>query len=57
MVTHYNPQTGNTYPLSTYLILLFQVFLSASSGVCNQALLKDGQLDASPCLIPCTHML
>ncbi len=41
MVTQYNPETGTTYPLSTYLILLFQVFLSASSGVYNQALLKS----------------
>jgi len=48
MVTQYNPTTGTTYPLSTYLILLFQVFLSASSGVYNQALLKtdDSSLHA-----------
>ncbi|OLN96061.1 CMP-sialic acid transporter 2 [Colletotrichum chlorophyti] len=47
-VTQYNPQTGTTYPFSTYLILLFQVFLSASSGVYNQALLKtdDSSLHA-----------
>ncbi|KAK1585160.1 UDP-galactose transporter [Colletotrichum navitas] len=48
MVTQYNPQTGTTYPFSTYFILLFQVFLSASSGVYNQALLKtdDSSLHA-----------
>jgi nucleotide-sugar transporter len=48
MVTQYNPLTGTTYPLNTYLILLFQVFLSASSGVYNQALLKtdDSSLHA-----------
>ena len=48
MVTQYNPTTGTTYPLSTYLILLFQVFLSASSGVYKQALLKtdDSSLHA-----------
>ncbi|KAL3426432.1 UDP-galactose transporter [Phlyctema vagabunda] len=41
MVTQYHPGTGTAYPLSTYLILLFQVFLSALSGVYNQALLKS----------------
>jgi Nucleotide-sugar transporter len=41
MVTQYNPETGTTYPFSTYMILIFQVFLSASSGVYNQALLKS----------------
>lgn len=41
VVTQYNPDTGSTYPLGTYLILIFQVFLSASSGVYNQALLKS----------------
>ena len=48
MVTQYNPETGTTYPFSTYLILIFQVFLSASSGVYNQALLKtdDSSLHA-----------
>ncbi|KAL2876535.1 hypothetical protein SGCOL_008110 [Colletotrichum sp. CLE4] len=48
MVTQYNPTTGTTYPFSTYFILLFQVFLSASSGVYNQALLKtdDSSLHA-----------
>ncbi|KAF6828901.1 cmp-sialic acid transporter [Colletotrichum plurivorum] len=48
MVTQYNPETGTTYPFSTYFILLFQVFLSASSGVYNQALLKtdDSSLHA-----------
>ncbi|TEA11053.1 CMP-sialic acid transporter 2 [Colletotrichum sidae] len=48
MVTQYNPQTGTTYPFSTYFILLFQVFLSAASGVYNQALLKtdDSSLHA-----------
>jgi hypothetical protein len=48
-VTQYHPKTGSTYPFSTYLILIFQVFLSASSGVYNQALLKsgDGSLHAA----------
>ena len=41
-VTQYHPETGSTYPFSTYIILIFQVFLSASSGVYNQALLKTG---------------
>ncbi|TAQ89874.1 hypothetical protein B7494_g1813 [Chlorociboria aeruginascens] len=41
MVTQYHPETGTSYPISTYLILLFQVFLSALSGVYNQALLKS----------------
>ncbi|RDW84823.1 UDP-galactose transporter [Coleophoma cylindrospora] len=41
MVTQYHPEEGTAYPISTYLILLFQVFLSALSGVYNQALLKS----------------
>ncbi|KAH8819502.1 UDP-galactose transporter [Xylogone sp. PMI_703] len=40
VVTQYHPETGTSYPFSTYLILIFQVFLSALSGVYNQALLK-----------------
>ncbi|KAM0324835.1 hypothetical protein ACHAQA_007801 [Verticillium albo-atrum] len=43
MVTQYSPETGTTYSFSTYAILLFQVFLSASSGVYNQALLKTDE--------------
>ncbi|KAI9151909.1 CMP-sialic acid transporter 1 [Paramyrothecium foliicola] len=48
VVTQYQPDTGSTYSLQTYLILLFQVFLSALSGVYNQALLKadDSSLHA-----------
>lgn len=42
MVTQYVPGSGSAYPLGTYLILLFQVSLSALSGVYNQALLKSG---------------
>lgn len=41
MVTQYHPDEGTAYPISTYMILLFQVFLSALSGVYNQALLKS----------------
>ncbi|KAH8814816.1 UDP-galactose transporter [Xylogone sp. PMI_703] len=40
VVTQYHPETGASYPFSTYLILLFQVLLSSLSGVYNQALLK-----------------
>lgn len=43
MVTQYNPETGATYSFGTYFLLIFQVFLSASSGVYNQALLKSDE--------------
>ena len=42
MVTQYRPDTGSSYPLSTYLLLIFQTFLSASAGVYNQSLCKRG---------------
>lgn len=49
MVTQYDPEVGTTYPLGTYVLLLFQVFLSAVSGVMNQALLQaeDSSLHAN----------
>lgn len=40
ILTQYKPDSGTTYPLSTYAILLLQVLLSALSGVYNQYLLK-----------------
>jgi hypothetical protein len=40
-VTQYDPEAGTTYPLNTYLVLLFQVALAAGAGVYNQALLKS----------------
>ncbi|KAF6231710.1 hypothetical protein HO173_010012 [Letharia columbiana] len=42
MVTQYHPDTGASYPLSTYTLLIFQTFLSASAGVYNQSLCKRG---------------
>ena len=42
MVTQYHPETGASYPLSTYALLIFQTFLSASAGVYNQSLCKRG---------------
>ncbi|KAL2071809.1 hypothetical protein VTL71DRAFT_13044 [Oculimacula yallundae] len=39
--TQYTPDTGTNYPLSTYMVLLFQVFVSSVAGVYNQSLLKD----------------
>lgn len=42
MVTQYRPDTGSSYPLSTYTLLIFQTFLSASAGVYNQSLCKRG---------------
>ena len=42
MVTQYRPDTGASYPLSTYTLLIFQTFLSASAGVYNQSLCKRG---------------
>ncbi len=40
-VTQYRPGSGSSYPLYTYLLLFFQVFLSAISGVYNQNLYKS----------------
>ncbi|KAF4340068.1 UDP-galactose transporter [Fusarium beomiforme] len=39
-VTQYQPGNGSLYPLDTYVLLLFQVFISATSGVYNESLLK-----------------
>ncbi|KAM4060136.1 nucleotide-sugar transporter [Hirsutella rhossiliensis] len=41
ILTQYKPGTGSTYPASTYAVLFFQIFISASSGVYNQHLLKS----------------
>ena len=41
IVTQYHPGTGTIYPLSTYVILFFQTFTAAVSGVYNQHLLKS----------------
>lgn len=41
VVTQYSPETGSIYSILTYLVLVFQVFLGAVSGVINQRLLKD----------------
>jgi Nucleotide-sugar transporter len=40
MATQFKPGIGAKYPYSVYFILMFQVFLSASAGVYNMALLK-----------------
>ncbi|PHH66650.1 hypothetical protein CDD81_6487 [Ophiocordyceps australis] len=40
ILTQYKPGSGSAYPSSTYAILVFQVFLSSSSSVYNQHLLK-----------------
>jgi drug/metabolite transporter (DMT)-like permease len=40
IVTQYQPRLDMSYPLSTYFILMFQVFLSAVAGVYNQGLLN-----------------
>ncbi|KZZ88481.1 Nucleotide-sugar transporter [Moelleriella libera RCEF 2490] len=43
VVTQYDPTAaGGVYPLTTYLLLIFQVFPSAVAGVMNQALLRVG---------------
>ncbi|KAH9217737.1 nucleotide-sugar transporter-domain-containing protein, partial [Leptodontidium sp. 2 PMI_412] len=41
--TQYTPDTSTSYPLSTYMVLLFQVFVSSVAGVYNQSLLKSDQ--------------
>ena len=41
VVTQYRPGTGSSYPIYTYCLLFFQVFLSATSGVYNQSLCKS----------------
>ncbi|KAK0109322.1 hypothetical protein ONS96_003141 [Cadophora gregata f. sp. sojae] len=43
VTTQYTPETGTSYPLSTYMVLLFQVFVSSVAGVYNQSLLKSDQ--------------
>lgn len=40
VITQYSPAGGITYPISTYVLLVFHVFLGASAGVYNQVLLK-----------------
>ncbi|KAF9767864.1 hypothetical protein IL306_014907 [Fusarium sp. DS 682] len=49
VVTQYQPGKGALYSFDTYALLLFQVFISASSGVYNQVLLKadDSSLHAN----------
>ncbi|KHO00247.1 Nucleotide-sugar transporter [Metarhizium album ARSEF 1941] len=39
-VTQYDPTAGGAYSVGVYLLLIFQVFLSAVSGVVNQGLLQ-----------------
>ncbi|CAL3967738.1 unnamed protein product [Diplocarpon coronariae] len=43
VTTQYRPETGSSYPYSTYMVLIFQVTISAVAGVYNQALLKSDQ--------------
>ncbi|KAK3078881.1 hypothetical protein LTS18_006379 [Coniosporium uncinatum] len=45
VVTQYDPKSGAAYPLATYVVLLFQTFISAVSSVYNQTLCKSS--DAS----------
>ncbi|KAK9435766.1 UDP-galactose transporter [Metarhizium brunneum] len=40
LVTQYDPTAGGVYSVGVYLLLIFQVFLSAVSGVVNQGLLQ-----------------
>ncbi|KID68077.1 UDP-galactose transporter, partial [Metarhizium hybridum] len=40
LVTQYDPTAGGIYSFGVYLLLIFQVFLSAVSGVVNQGLLQ-----------------
>ncbi|RCI17269.1 hypothetical protein L249_3151, partial [Ophiocordyceps polyrhachis-furcata BCC 54312] len=40
ILSQYKPGIGSAYPATTYAILFFQVFISASSAVYNQRLLK-----------------
>ncbi|GAM87621.1 hypothetical protein ANO11243_056480 [Dothideomycetidae sp. 11243] len=41
LVTQYHPEQGSLYPVSTYMLLIFQTTVSASAGVYNQILLKS----------------
>ncbi|KAF2839219.1 hypothetical protein M501DRAFT_772361 [Patellaria atrata CBS 101060] len=41
VVTQYRPGVGAPYAASTYLILIFKTFLSATSSVYNQSLIKS----------------
>ncbi|KAM4055037.1 nucleotide-sugar transporter [Hirsutella rhossiliensis] len=43
ILTQYKPENGTAYPISIYVLLLFQVFVSASSGVYNGHLLKTNE--------------
>ncbi|PMD62276.1 uncharacterized protein K444DRAFT_627235 [Hyaloscypha bicolor E] len=40
ITTQYRPEVGSSYPYSTYIVLLAQVFVSSVAGVYNQSLLK-----------------
>jgi hypothetical protein len=40
ITTQYRPEVGTSYPYSTYIVLLSQVFVSSVAGVYNQSLLK-----------------
>ncbi|KAH8764790.1 UDP-galactose transporter [Hyaloscypha finlandica] len=40
ITTQYRPEVGSSYPYSTYIVLLSQVFVSSVAGVYNQSLLK-----------------
>lgn len=40
VTTQYRPESGTSYPYSTYAVLLSQVFVSSVAGVYNQSLLK-----------------
>lgn len=41
VVTQYHPEKGIMYPMSTYILLLFQNAVSAGAGVYNQYLAKS----------------
>ncbi len=43
MTTQYTPETGTSYPISTSMVLLFQVMVSSIAGVYKQSLLKSDQ--------------
>jgi UDP-galactose transporter len=40
LVTQYNPDSGSTYGVATYLLMAFHVFMGALAGVYNQVLLQ-----------------
>jgi hypothetical protein len=41
ITTQYRPEVETSYPYSTYIVLLSQVFVSSVAGVYNQSLLKS----------------